>query len=76
MMNEEMIMANLRMLCEKYIQIDDEIKKLSEEIDNAKKPERDKLVAEYLQKYMHREDFKSGMRTYLINDLVKGVAPQ
>jgi hypothetical protein len=37
------------------------------------KPERDKLVAEYLQKYMRREDFKSGMRTYLINELVRGV---
>ena len=33
----------------------------------------DREVSEYLQKYMHREDFKSGMRLYLINELVKGL---
>ncbi|WP_405285912.1 hypothetical protein [Methanobrevibacter sp.] len=66
-------MANLRILCEKYIQIDEEINQLYDKIDVVPKPERDKLVAEYLQKYMRREDFKSGMRTYLINELVRGV---
>ena len=67
-------MANLRMLCEKYISIDDDLKQLSEEIDTTEnRREKEKLTAEYLQKYMHREDFKSGMRTQLINELVRGV---
>jgi len=66
-------MANLRMLCENYISIDDELKKLNAQIDNCNSAERDGLVAEYLTKYMEREDFKSGMRRYLIHDLVKGV---
>lgn len=66
-------MTNLRILCEKYITIDEEINQLYDKIDLVPKPERDKLVAEYLQKYMQREDFKSGMRTYLINELVRGV---
>jgi len=68
-------MTNLRILCEKYISIDDELKILNDEIDRAdNRREREKLVAEYLTKYMHREDFKSGMRTHLINELVRGVA--
>lgn len=62
------------MLCEKYISIDDELKKLNDEIDAASnRRERERLVAEYLTKYMHREDFKSGMRMQLINELVRGV---
>ena len=37
------------------------------------KPQMIADCAEYLQKYMHREDFKSGMRMTLINELVRGV---
>lgn len=67
-------MANLRMLCEKYIRIDDELKQISKDMDAApNRYEKEKLTAEYLQKYMHREDFKSGMRMTLINELVRGV---
>lgn len=67
-------MSNLRMLCENYIRIDDEVKRLSELIDNSTdRQDKEKYTAEYLQKYMHREDFKSGMRLYLINELVKGL---
>ena len=67
-------MANLRMLCEKYITIDDELKQLSKEIDATEnRHEKEKLTAEYLQRYMEREDFKSGMRRHLINELVRGV---
>ena len=67
-------MANLRMLCEMYISIDDDLKQLSKEIDATEnRHEKEKLTAEYLQKYMEREDFKSGMRRHLINELVRGV---
>ena len=67
-------MVHLRMLCEKYITIDDELKQLSKEIDTSEnRHEKEKLTAEYLQKYMEREDFKSGMRRHLINELVRGV---
>ena len=67
-------MGNLRMLCEGYITIDDELKQLSKEIDASEnRREKEKLTAEYLQKYMEREDFKSGMRRHLINELVRGV---
>ena len=67
-------MGNLRMLCENYISIDDELKQLSKEIDATEnRNEKEKLTAEYLQKYMEREDFKSGMRRHLINELVRGV---
>ena len=67
-------MANLRMLCENYISIDDELKQLSKEIDATEnRHEKEKLTAEYLQRYMEREDFKSGMRRHLINELVRGV---
>ena len=62
------------MLCEKYIEIDDDLKQLSEEINTTEnRREKEKLTAEYLQKYMEREDFKSGMRRLLINELVRGV---
>ena len=67
-------MVHLRMLCEKYITIDDELKQLSKEIDTSEnRHEKEKLTAEYLQKYIEREDFKSGMRRHLINELVRGV---
>lgn len=70
-------MASLRMLCENYIRIDDEIMKLNEAIDNSKNyAERQHYVAEYLQKYMEREDFKSGMRRHLITELVEGIKPK
>lgn len=65
-------MTNLRMLCEKYISIDDELEKLNAQIDNCNSAERTGLVAEYLTKYMEREDFKSCMRRQLIYELVNG----
>lgn len=65
-------MANLRILCEKYISIDDELKKLNAAIDKCDAAERTGLVADYLSKYMEREDFKSGMRRQLIYELVNG----
>ena len=66
-------MASLRMLCEKYISIDDELQKLNNQIDNCNAAERSSLVDEYLTMYMEREDFKSGMRRQLIYELVNGV---
>lgn len=66
-------MASLRMLCERYISIDDELQKLNAAIDDCNAAERSGLVAEYLTKYMEREDFKSGMRRQLIYELVNGV---
>lgn len=65
-------MANLRILCEKYISIDDELQKLNNQIDKCDAAERSGLVAEYLTMYMEREDFKSGMRRQLIYELVNG----
>ena len=68
------IMVSLRILCEKYISIDDEVKKINEKVeDNISSPDKTKYLAEYLEKYMEREDFKSGMRRYLINELVTGI---
>lgn len=66
-------MASLRMLCEKYISIDDKLQKLNAAIDDCNAAERSGLVAEYLTMYMEREDFKSGMRRQLIYELVNGV---
>lgn len=67
-------MVSLRILCEKYISIDDEVKKINEKVeDNISSPDKTKYLAEYLEKYMEREDFKSGMRRYLINELVTGI---
>lgn len=66
-------MASLRMLCERYISIDDELQKLNAAIDDCNAAERSGLVAEYLTMYMEREDFKSGMRRQLIYELVNGV---
>ena len=62
------------MLCECYIRIDDEVKKINEDLDNSKNyAERQHHVAEYLQKYMEREDLKSGIRRHLIHELVEGI---
>lgn len=66
-------MASLRMLCERYISIDDGLQKLNAAIDDCNAAERSGLVAEYLTMYMEREDFKSGMRRQLIYELVNGV---
>jgi hypothetical protein len=67
-------MVDLRVLCEKYIQVDDDVKRLYDSIDNCgNEIERRKYVAEYLKKYMEREDFKSGMRRQLIFELVEGI---
>ena len=66
-------MASLRMLCEKYISIDDKLQKLNNQIDKCNAAERSGLVAEYLTTYMEREDFKSGMRRQLIYELVNGM---
>ena len=66
-------MTNLRILCENYISIDDELKKLNAAIDDCNAAERSGLVAEYLTMYMEREDFKSGMRRQLLYELVNGV---
>ena len=65
-------MANLRILCEKYISIDDELNKLNAAIDKCDAAERTGLVADYLGKYMEREDFKSGMRRQLVYELING----
>ena len=62
------------MLCEKYIVIDDHVKELSEKLDTETHPrEKEKLLAQYLNAYMEREDFKSGMRRQLVRELVEGI---
>lgn len=67
-------MANLRMLCERYIQIDDEVKDLSKKLDEETKYlEKKKLTADYLRAYMELEDLKSGIRRHLIFELVEGI---
>ena len=66
-------MASLRMLCERYISIDDELQKLNAANVDCNAAEMSGLVAEYLTMYMEREDFKSGMRRQLIYELVNGV---
>ena len=67
-------MVNLRILCEKYIAIDDDLNKLGYEIDNvSSNTQKSELVAKYIKKFVEREDFKSGMRRYLINELLQGV---
>lgn len=67
-------MANLRMLCERYIQIDDKTKELSQKIDNETDiTKKQELTAKYLQLFMEKEDFKSGMRRHLINELIDGI---
>lgn len=66
-------MVNLRMLCERYCVIDDELKELRVKIDEADVSNRDKYLAEYISMYVKREDFKSGMRRQLINELVEGI---
>ena len=37
------------------------------------KLKKQELIAKYLMLYMEREDFKSGMRRQLINEMVNGV---
>ena len=65
---------HLRMLCEKYIVIDDKVKELSEKLDTETNyREKEKLLAQYLNAYMEREDFKSGMRRQLVKELVEGI---
>ena len=67
-------MASLRMLCEKYIQIDDHVKDLSKKLDEETNLyEKRGLTADYLRAYMEREDLKSGIRRQLIIELVEGI---
>lgn len=67
-------MSRLRMLCEKYIQIDDDLNKLNYRMDNLdSNPQKSELIARYIKKFVEREDFKSGMRRYLVNELLQGV---
>lgn len=64
---------NLRMLCEKYLAIDDDLNKLRDEIDNlSSDAQKSELTARYIKKFVEKEDFKSGMRRYLINELLQG----
>ena len=65
---------NLRMLCEKYLAIDDDLNKLRDEIDNlSSDAQKSKLTARYIEKFVEKEDFKSGMRRYLVTELLQGV---
>ena len=67
-------MSNLRMLCQKYIKIDDDLVEIYKEVEaNRGKPRETALLAKYIKKYMEREDFKSGMRRQLVNELCGGV---
>ena len=67
-------MSRLRMLCEQYIQIDDDLNKLNYRMDNLdSNPQKSELIARYIKKFVEREDFKSGMRRYLVNELLQGV---
>lgn len=67
-------MNSLIMLCQKYIEIDDELTELRNELTNTNNAlDKIHLEAVYLKKYVEREDFKSGMRRVLINELVNGV---
>ena len=64
---------NFRMLCEKYLAIDDDLNKLRDEIDNlSSDAQKSELTARYIKKFVEKEDFKSGMRRYLINELLQG----
>lgn len=65
---------NFRMLCEKYLAIDDDLNKLRDEIDNlSSDAQKSELTARYIKKFVEKEDFKSGMRRYLINELLQGM---
>lgn len=65
---------HLRHLCERYIVIDDKVKELSEKLDKETNyREKQKLTVDYLKAYMEREDFKSGMRRKLVEELVDGI---
>ena len=67
-------MSRLRMLCERYIHIDDDLNKLKYEMDNLdSNHQKSELIARYIKKFVEREDFKSGMRRYLVNELLQGV---
>ena len=64
-------MANLRVLFEKYIQLDDEIKKLNKTIDNSTNHiERKKQVFEYVSKLAELKDFESGIRMKIVKEFV------
>ena len=68
-------MSKIRMLCEQYIRIDDELNNISKSIDKASNThERTQYVAEYVGKFIEKEDFKSGMRRHLISELINGVS--
>ena len=65
---------HLRHLCERYIVIDDKVKEVSEKLDKETNyREKQKLTVDYLKAYMEREDFKSGMRRKLVEELVDGI---
>lgn len=71
---EAITLISLRKLCQAYLKIDDELVELYHKIEeNTGKPEYHVFISEYLAKYMEREDLKSGMRRYLINELINGV---
>ena len=66
--------GNLRMLCQRYLKLDDELVALAHEVAQHKGTAQESyFVKKYVEKFMQLEDFKSGMRTHLVNELLKGV---
>lgn len=66
--------GKLRMLCQRYLKLDDELVAIANEIEQHKGTAREnEAYFKYVRKYMQLEDFKSGMRTYLVNELLNGV---
>ena len=69
-------MTNLRILCEKYIHLDDELKELKKNINNSTNPiQQQKYVLKYISKLVEVEDFKSGMRRNIIKEFLDEMMP-
>ena len=70
-------MSNLRILCQRYLQLDDQLVGIHHKIrENTGKAEYHILVREYICKYIEREDLKSGIRRLLINELCNGIGAE
>ena len=66
--------GKLRMLCQIYLKLDDELVAIAHEIEQHKGTAREKEAHfKYVKKYIQLEDFKSGMRRHLVNELLNGV---
>lgn len=66
--------GNLRMLCQEYLKLDDELVAIAHEIEQHKGTAREKEAhMKYVKAYVELEDLKSGMRRVLINELLNGI---